>query len=79
MINKESIRKAYLFLRENNHDIPSEVLDFMLKASTEKLEKLEFDRNCEEAFDQPIISPENRSGIIRSGRICNCQLCRMLR
>ena len=31
------IRAAYIFLRENNHTIPSDTLQFMLDASLEKL------------------------------------------
>jgi hypothetical protein len=37
MINKNSIINAYIFLRENNQSIPSEVLEFMKEASLEKL------------------------------------------
>jgi hypothetical protein len=32
-MNRDNIIDAYLFLRENNHSIPSEVLDFMKEAS----------------------------------------------
>jgi len=38
---EEDIRKAYLFLREKNNTIPSEVLDFMLQASLEKWREVE--------------------------------------
>ena len=38
MITKKEILEAYLFLRENNHTIRSEVLDFMKEAAFEKLE-----------------------------------------
>lgn len=40
---EKDIRKAYIFLREHNNTIPSEILDFMLNASLEKLKKIEFD------------------------------------
>lgn len=34
---EKEIREAYIFLREKNHTIPSETLQFMLDASLEKL------------------------------------------
>ncbi|MGK0175658.1 MAG: hypothetical protein ACI9AT_002045 [Ulvibacter sp.] len=34
---EKEIREAYIFLREKNHTIPSETLQFMLDASIEKL------------------------------------------
>jgi hypothetical protein len=37
MIDKKNIMDAYLFLREHNHSIPSEVLEFMKEASLDKL------------------------------------------
>lgn len=37
---REDIIEAYKFLREHNNTIPSEVLQFMLDASIEKLNKL---------------------------------------
>jgi len=40
MITKVEILAAYLFLRENNHTISSEVLDFMKDAAFEKLDKI---------------------------------------
>jgi len=40
MITRGWIIKAYLFLRENNHTIPDEVLDFILNSSLDKLEEL---------------------------------------
>jgi hypothetical protein len=41
MICKERILEAYLFLRKNNHSIPSEVLDFILEVSLQALEDKE--------------------------------------
>lgn len=41
MITEKLIRDAYTFLREKNNTIPSEVLDFMLWASIDKLNQLE--------------------------------------
>ena len=38
---KKEIREAYLFLREENHTIPSEVLEFMRDAAIEKLNTIE--------------------------------------
>ena len=35
---EKEIRKAYIFLRENNMTVPSETLKFMLDASLEKLQ-----------------------------------------
>lgn len=43
MINKEDIHKAYRFLREKNHDIPDEVLDFMKQCSLDALKNTERD------------------------------------
>lgn len=37
---KIEIRAAYIFLRDKNHTIPSETLQFMLDASLEKLDKI---------------------------------------
>lgn len=34
---EKEIREAHIFLRENNHTIPSDTLQFMLDASLEKL------------------------------------------
>ena len=34
---RKHIRHAYLFLRENNHTIPSEILDFMLRVSLKEM------------------------------------------
>jgi hypothetical protein len=36
------IRAAYIFLREKNHTIPSDTLQFMLDASLEKLNSVEY-------------------------------------
>ncbi len=38
-LNESLIREAYVFLRKNNCSIPDRTLDFMLKASLEKLNK----------------------------------------
>lgn len=38
MVNAKNIIDAYLFLRSENHTIPSEVIEFMRGASLEKLE-----------------------------------------
>jgi hypothetical protein len=46
MINKADIVNAYLFLRENNHSIPSETLDFIKAVSIRELEKIESGRTC---------------------------------
>lgn len=37
---EKEVREAYLFLRNNNHTVPSETLQFMLDASLEKLKAL---------------------------------------
>ena len=36
------IRAAYIFLREKNHTIPSDTLQFILDASLEKLNSVEY-------------------------------------
>ena len=43
MITKENIIDCYLFLRENNQSIPSEVLEFIKGAALEKLDKINSD------------------------------------
>ena len=40
MITEQSILEAYIFLRENNHSIPDETLDFMKGASLDKLTEI---------------------------------------
>lgn len=37
---EREVREAYIFLREKNHSIPSETLDFMLNASLEKIKQI---------------------------------------
>lgn len=39
-MNKQEIIDAYLFLRENNHDIPDDTLDFMKNVALRELEKI---------------------------------------
>ena len=46
MITKNNIIDAYLFLRENNQNIPSETLDFMKDVSLRELEKINNGRTC---------------------------------
>lgn len=43
LVNEALIRKAYVHLRETNNTIPSETLDYMLRASLEQLKKDEAD------------------------------------
>jgi len=38
---KKEIIEAYIFLRENNHTIPSETLEFMKDAAIEKLDEID--------------------------------------
>ena len=45
-MNKDEIIDAYLFLRENNHSIPSETLEFMKDVSLRELERVENGRGC---------------------------------
>jgi hypothetical protein len=40
MVTESTIREAYLFLRKNNHTIPSETLEFMKDASLKALKKI---------------------------------------
>jgi len=37
---KKEVINAIIFLRENNHTIPDEILDLMKKASLKELEKM---------------------------------------
>lgn len=46
MIEKNDIIDAYVFLRENNHSIPSETLEFMKDVSIRELEKVRNGREC---------------------------------
>ncbi len=41
---EKEIREAYIFLREKNHTIPSDTLQFMLDASLEKVKSLPEDK-----------------------------------
>ena len=47
MTTKKNIMDAYLFLRKENHDIPSEALDFILEASMEALVRAQSDTGGE--------------------------------
>ena len=38
--------EAYLFLREHNHSIPSETLEFMKDVSLREIEKVKNGRGC---------------------------------
>ena len=46
MIKQSAILNAYLFLRENNHSIPSETLNFMRDVSMRELKKIAAARTC---------------------------------
>jgi len=46
MIKQSDILNAYLFLRENNHSIPSETLNFMRDVSMRELKKIAATRTC---------------------------------
>ena len=46
MIDRTDIIKAWLFLRENNCDLPDEVLDFIKDAAIEKLNVLTIGTLC---------------------------------
>jgi hypothetical protein len=46
MVTKKNIMDAYLFLRKENHDIPSEALDFILEASIEKQVEMSKSKTC---------------------------------
>jgi hypothetical protein len=50
------IRAAYIFLREKNHTIPSDTLQFMLDASLEKLNSVEYN----EVLDLVILSDQQK-------------------
>lgn len=45
-MNKTEIIKAYLFLRENNHSIPTETIEFMKDVSIRELKKIKDGREC---------------------------------
>ncbi len=36
-LRRDQIREAYLFLREHNHTVPSDILDFMLEVSLREM------------------------------------------
>jgi hypothetical protein len=54
MIDKASITAAWAYLRNHNHVLPDEVLDFIKKASMEKLASLEAEKNR----DRPLLTKE---------------------
>ena len=45
-MNKNEILDAYLFLREHNHSIPSETLEFMKDVALRELKKIESGSEC---------------------------------
>ncbi len=59
MIKKLDIADAYLFLRKENHSIPSETLDFMLEASMEKLSQMENKRVSSKLYEEVIDEETN--------------------
>jgi hypothetical protein len=42
---EKEIKRAYVWIRKNNHTIPDEVLDFMKDASIEKLRKEQYENS----------------------------------
>ncbi len=42
---KRNVVKAYVFLRTHNHIIPSDVLDFILKACIDKIKLLQKEKD----------------------------------
>lgn len=49
-MDRKEIIDAYLFLREQNHSIPSETLEFMKDVSLRELEKVKNGRVCFSCF-----------------------------
>ena len=45
-MNRQEIIDAYLFLREHNHDIPDDTLNFMKDVALRELEKLDISAVC---------------------------------
>lgn len=45
-MNRNLIIEAYLFLRENNHSIPSSTIEFMKESSLKELDRIEVDQDC---------------------------------
>ena len=45
-MNKQEIIDAYLFLREHNHDIPADTLNFMKDVALRELEKIDTSEVC---------------------------------
>ena len=45
-MNKQEIIDAYVFLREHNHDIPDDTLNFMKDVALRELEKIESNEVC---------------------------------
>lgn len=49
---EKEIREAIIFLREHNHTIPSETLEFMKAASLDKLKKRSYTTFCFDCWDR---------------------------
>ena len=49
---EKEIREAYMFLRENNHTVPSDTLQFMLDASLDKLKRRTHTVYCFDCWDR---------------------------
>ena len=59
------IRAAYIFLREKNHTIPSDTLQFMLDASLEKLNSVK-DNEVLDIVSKPV-TKENKPRLYEEG------------
>ena len=65
-MNRQEIIDAYLFLRENNHDIPDETLDFMKDVSLRQYD-LVYGVPDAEGTDNIIISEEVCDSCVHDG------------
>ena len=63
MIKKEDIHKAYRVLREKNHDIPDETLEFIRDAALKALEGLDLElERCPTCFSHNTVFKCTRCG-----------------
>lgn len=69
-MNKQEIMDAYLFLREHNHDIPDNVLDFMKDVSLRELERI---NNCRTCFS----CQHDGHQLYVDNEVCPCRGCRV--
>ena len=64
----KEVTEAYVFLRENNHTVPSETLHVMLEASKRAILGEEYAQQVKPVSDEEKVNPHNCP--YRSGGFC---------